>query len=78
MKWLTLKSGHEILGDGEDLCIDRIVVFDGNGGTHGRILFVENECVCRGYCARHLAEWKSFVCGFVAARLFLAGVSHIS
>jgi hypothetical protein len=30
------------------------------------------------HCARHLAEWKSFVCGFVAARLFLAGVSHIS
>jgi hypothetical protein len=30
------------------------------------------------HCARHLAKWKSFVCGFVATRLFLAGVSHIS
>ena len=35
MKWLTLKSGDEIFRNRENGGVDRIVVFDGNGGAHG-------------------------------------------
>jgi hypothetical protein len=41
MEGLALETGDEVLGNGEDLRVDRIVVLDGNGGGHGRILDFE-------------------------------------